>query len=370
MAAVAPVVCPDLASPVLDAALQQVLEHYPGEWRGARLEFLQSAGGFSGALFWKITLGDRAYCLRRWPPEHPAPQRLAFIHAVLQHVRQQGFRLAISPLPQEVTGNRRQAIELAGRGARPSPAPLAPQTIVAAHGHLWELTPWVRGAADFALHPSPARLESALRALAGFHLAAASFPGIRPGEPRSVRDRIDRIEKLQSGGLARLGRSLDAAAWPELARLGRRLCALFPLAAPPIYRALQGAARSLPRQPCIRDIWHDHVYFEGDQVSGMIDFGAMDVDHVATDVARLLGSLAADDRLLWSAGLAAYEQLRPLNPLERQLVTTLDAGFVLLAGLNWLEWVFCQGRKFTGQESTIVARVEQIVTRLEKRLEA
>lgn len=44
-------------------------------------------------------------------------------------------------------------------------------------------------------------------------------------------------------------------------------------------------------QPCIRDIWHDHVLFDGDRVTGLIDFGAMQIDTPATDIARLVGSL-------------------------------------------------------------------------------
>ncbi len=73
-----------------------------------------------------------------------------------------------------------------------------------------------------------------------------------------------------------------------------------------------GAAELLaaPLQPCIRDVWHDHVLFVGDDVSGLVDFGAMQPDSVAADIARLLGSLAGDDRQAWTIGLAAYESVQ------------------------------------------------------------
>ena len=55
------------------------------------------------------------------------------------------------------------------------------------------------------------------------------------------------------------------------------------------------------------------MLFEGDQISGIVDFGAMRQDHVAVDVARLVGSLvgeAADER---RQAFAAYQTLRSLT---------------------------------------------------------
>jgi homoserine kinase type II len=119
----------------------------------------------------------------------------------------------------------------------------------------------------------------------------------------------------------------------------------------------------VPLTPCIRDIWHDHVLFEGNVVTALIDFGALRPENVAADVSRLLGSLVADDEAGWTAGLAAYEELRPLSPIERQLVTAFDASSVLLSGLNWLQWVFLDGRQFNSH-ATILDRVDANLARL------
>ena len=64
-------------------------------------------------------------------------------------------------------------------------------------------------------------------------------------------------------------------------------------------------------------------------MSGLIDFGGMRADTVAGDIARLLGSLVADDADGWQTGLAAYDRRRPLSPDERRLVTAFDHSGVL-----------------------------------------
>src|SRR5688572_7113665 len=116
------------------------------------IESLGAAGGFSGARFWRFPAPSGLLLLRRWPREHPAIERLQFIQAVLWHVHQEGFSLV--PLPRE---NSRQG------------------GYVTHAGHLWELTPWMPGRADFHDRPSLPRLQAAFRALARFHETAASF---------------------------------------------------------------------------------------------------------------------------------------------------------------------------------------------------
>ena len=93
----------------------------------------------------------------------------------------------------------------------------------------------------------------------------------------------------------------------------------------------------------VRDIHAEHVLFEGDNVSGIIDFGALRIDSVATDVARLLGSMVGDDEAGWQVGLAAYMSVRPLSDDERRLIKVFDESTVLMAGTNWLEWIYLDG---------------------------
>ncbi len=97
----------------------------------------------------------------------------------------------------------------------------------------------------------------------------------------------------------------------------------------------------------------------------MIDAHACRVDNVATDLARLLGSLAGDDRSIWDVGLAAYEKVRPLSVAERGLLELFDRSAVLLSGLTWLEWKCLDLRRFENPK-IVLSRMEAIVGRMER----
>ena len=119
----------------------------------------------------------------------------------------------------------------------------------------------------------------------------------------------------------------------------------------------------MPLQPCLRDIWHDHVLFTGDIVTGLIDPHAARSDSVATDLARLLGTLVGDDRRGWDSGLAAYQEVRPLSAAELAMIELFDQSGVLLSGMTWLDWHLLQGRVFKNREG-VLARLRSIAVRL------
>jgi Ser/Thr protein kinase RdoA (MazF antagonist) len=111
------------------------------------------------------------------------------------------------------------------------------------------------------------------------------------------------------------------------------------------------------------------VLFVGDEVSGIVDFGSMRPDNVATDVARLLGSLAGDDTQDWQSGLSAYQSVRPLSDDELSLVKAFDRSTVVLGGLQWLEWVYLDGRQFDNR-AAVLERVDEFLRRLESLAQA
>ncbi|OHB81625.1 MAG: hypothetical protein A2W31_12235 [Planctomycetes bacterium RBG_16_64_10] len=129
---------------------------------------------------------------------------------------------------------------------------------------------------------------------------------------------------------------------------------------------LQAAATlKVEIQPCLRDIWNNHVLFVGPRVSGIVDFGAMRYDNVAADISRLLASMAGSDQAAWHTGLAAYQSVRPLSEAEQSLVAAFDRSSLLMAGLQWVDWIYDAHRLFDDQQA-ILARVDRLLMRLEQ----
>lgn len=324
--------------------LKHVLEQYPLVAPDVRIEPLGTAGGFSGARFWRVTTAEHALCVRRWSPEHPDRQRLQMIHDVLRHVHIQG--VTIVPVPWETHGGG---------------------SFVEMSGYRWEIANWMPGSADYQRNPSPAKLVAALKALARFHVAAATHPAAEssPRTSPGILFRQSRIRHMAERGVDIIAVSLNRAEPSQLTLRGRRVLELFPYVARVALPQVGDATQiRIALQPCIRDIWHDHVLFADEKVTGIVDFGAMRNESVAGDIARLLGSLERDNRTGWENGLRAYESVRSLSHEERQLVQAFDRGNVALSALQWLEWLYVDGRRF-GNLEPILARLEEAIARMQ-----
>ncbi len=328
-----------------DAEVRAILASYPDAFRPQNIQPLGNAGGFSGARFWRVEAPAGTFCLKRWPHEHATPERLQFIHAALNHVHRQGT----VKVPYPIT-NRDQ------------------RTFVVHNDFFWELTPWIAGKADYRESPSHAKLSAAFRSLAQFHVSAATLAGlvlindVSPG----IMSRREQLRELTGGGTERISAVVhDLNDWPGLADRALRLLQLFSTCAAYVDDKLCSAANiCVTLQPCIRDVWHDHVLFVGDEVSGIIDFDAMRIDTVACDVARLLGSLAGDDADACKRGIDSYRAERPLSSGEIELVHAFDCSTVLMAGMNWLRWIYVDGRRFDDHEKVVV-RIDETLARLE-----
>lgn len=315
--------------------VEQVLGHYASECQARHTEWLGSAGGMSGAQFWRVAAPRGTLVLRRWPKEHPTLDRLRFIHAVLAHAAKGGIAFVPVPIPT-----------------------VRDETCIPYAGHLWELAPWLPGVADYLHSRTVGKLRAALTALAQFHVATADFPlsdQVRDsGTVPAITRRLARLRALVEGEMAQFIHALTESNWPELVPLARQFLEVLPRAVPRAMAELEPLTMlPTPRQVCIRDIWHDHVLFTGEQVTGLIDFGALDYDTPATDIARLLGSLAGDDAKAWQTGIAAYSAVRPLSDLEIRMAKVLDTSGSIIAGCNWIRWIYLEDRYFENRQQVI-----------------
>jgi Ser/Thr protein kinase RdoA (MazF antagonist) len=328
--------------------LNSVLACYPAIGSAIR-EIFDVPAGFSGAGVWKVKTAGGEFCLRRWPKQHPDAGQLLQIHNTLRGVFAAGFERVSVPI-----------------------AAVSGETFVECEGFLWDLASWLSGEAILgALPQGTASVEhtyAAMQALAEFHVAVdCSLEGkLRPAYAPGILRRLNQLQNLMDGGFAVLRSQVSAnrEVWPEITERGVRLILDVERMAAPTEQVLRHAT-PLPTQiqPCIRDIHREHVLFEGGTITGIIDFGAMQPDSPACDVARLLGSIAGNEATLWTVGLAAFSAIRPLSDPERMLVRAYDESSVLLSGINWLRWIFAEQRVFENRER-VLARFDEVGTRL------
>lgn len=193
-----------------------------------------------------------------------------------------------------------------------------------------EVIAWMPGAADFHTSPTPARLTAACTALAELHRVWYSVERYAAPCPAVQR----RLNLLADWGQFR----------PAFDRLDPESCDLLRTAVQWVNERLADSRRSLAAWsatpvdvfPCLCDVWHDHVLFTGDRVSGVIDYSSMKVDSPAVDLARLLADLVGPRSERFADGLRAYRDASPPSPVPDELVQVLADTGVVCGVANWV----------------------------------
>lgn len=315
-----------------------VLTAYPPPVAMARWTPLGSGGGFSGARVWRGRAARGGeLCLKMHPPGADAGRLELVIHRWMHAARSAGLDF----VPQvEPTADGRTVVEAAGR--------------------VWDVTGWMPGAADFHASPTNVRLLAAVGALARLHDVWNRIEVNRPVPCPAVDRRWSALQSwtnlVESGWRPRPAADDPvgphaAAAWDRLPGLvSQAIATLAPWRTLPV-----------PVQPCLCDVWHDHVLFTGDRVTGLIDYGAAKVDHVAVDLARLLGSLIPGESERMALALRAYQAIRPVP--QPELIDVLDQTGVVVAVTNWLRWLY-HDRRVYPDRAAVAGRVGELVRRL------
>ena len=303
---------------------------------------LGNRGGFSGAEIWRVEGAFPPLCLKAWPPQGADSPQLERMHFLMSRARQ--ARLAYVPEVRTCKNGK---------------------SWVKSNSRYWDLTTWMPGKADFHEQPTPVRLAAACAALAQIHAAWQPDRG-KAAPCQSIARRLEALADWNA--LVASGRRLDiekvsVEAWRPLLERGWQLAQSReqPL------RLMLAAWRdkSVTLQPCIGDVWHDHILFDGDEVTGVIDFGATRIDHPATDVGRLIGSLVADDEAGWATALAAYRSVRALSWEHESLARLLDRSGAVVGLLNWLRWCG-RGERTFADPDTVTKHLTELIARIEK----
>lgn len=295
------------------------------------------ATGLSGSQVWRLRGATGDWAVRCWPADF-SPQQLLWIHGILRAI------------PKTIP----VAVPLETRDG---------QLVVRLSNSLWSVEPWMPGKASFWADPSPKKLIAAMESLADYHQAARRWSTPLQFVP-AVYDRIAALRQHASS-LSTYRRALQRSS-NELARPCQEILQIAAGELDSWQQKLAGQAEARTVLiPCLRDIWHDHVLFTGDQVTGWIDFGAMRMDSIATDLARLLGSLLGEDPPGWRLAIDAYRRAGHLPENDARLIPLIDESSQLIAGLNWIRWLFVENRTFDNPE-LVRDRLARILTRLQR----
>lgn len=326
-------------------SVADVLGRYaPGDRPIAEPTPLGSAGGLSGSRLWRYAASNGPRVLRSWP-EGTGVARVARVHAWLRSTADLPFV------------------------ARPIAA-MDGSTVIGSDGLCWEVAPWLPGEATTG-PPAVARVRAAFEGLAALHQRLRRVE-TRVGPSPGLVARRDELRALMEGGFdllaaclaARVGdpSALDAAAWLGLARgLAPRVLATTTAA----------SNQSLPLQPCLRDARPEHFLFTADTLTGLVDFGAMDVETPAADLARLVGEWLppATCAGLRAEGLATYGRVRSITAEELAAAEAFEALADVLIGERWVRWRFLESRRFEDDRATAagIARGLARIRRLDER---
>lgn len=340
-------------SPDLITPLPQILSAFQLFGEIATIAPIRENSGFSGAQVWKIISDSQEFALRRWPDNSMSRTRLVALHGLLRHSYNAGFTQFPVPLVAKTAS-----------------------TVVEHQGHLWQLEPWMPGIADFHKQPSRQKLRITMQTLGRWHRLMERYV---PDHSTGAWFRVHRQPPpgLQERLVTLRERSPEYAHW-NLAWSGVPMKLQAPMLHEILGLILQMGVRVLPRilrvcltpaqahvnlHPCLRDIWHDHVLYTDDELTGLIDPNACRTDHVASDLTRLLGSLLGDAPGEWAYALDCYQSVRPMEITELALIDCYDITNVILSGLTWVERGLFNGHSLT-HFPQLMTRLEAILQRL------
>jgi len=279
-------------------------------------------GGFSGAHIDCLQTSAGRFALRCWLRNQIPAERLQELHSWLAHLQQAGIPVAV-PL-------RTPSFE----------------STLSLDDVSFQCEPWLPGKSASRDEMTPPRWRALMHLLGRMHHTSTKYLPTPDGAPwfqsgNGVAPAIpQRCQILQGWTPTKIVQTRYHLAQhsSEFSEIATKILAEFLCHAPKITEELQQAESLIvPLSPCLRDLWGEHVLFDGDEVSGLIDPAAARTDHVSSDLSRLLGSLLGDDFDGWQQALREYQQVRPLTPEDLQLLRVMDRSSVLLSGMVWID---------------------------------
>ncbi|MFN3190882.1 MAG: aminoglycoside phosphotransferase family protein [Aureliella sp.] len=310
---------------------------------------VRASGGLSDSAVFKCDGPGEQLCLRRWSSGRSRYQYILWIQSQIAKALSAG----IDPLPAHFVCSNGDPLLVDGED-------------------VWELTQWKPGAADYLASPSRRRLKAAAQLLARLHLVFK--PDQRIQKSPAIEQRLSILDDairwangiVSAQVVSSSGSAIDPTGQTQQLieqNLFRTQRLVRGHGTQMLARLERLAAEPIPCHFVLRDVWSAHLLFSGDEVTGLIDFGAARIDEPATDLARMLGSLEPADVSNWQFGFEMYRELNPDVRLQRVLL--LDQVSCLLSANQWRIWVTEQRREFRVSVEWQVERWKLFLDRFE-----
>lgn len=305
-------------------------------------EIYEPGESWSGARFIRWNADAGPMVLKIWPKNGPEVSEQRRRHVALQPLRGFTPELAL-PVP-DANGQTLRALP---------------------DGRCAELFRWLQGE-PVGQDPPEATIRQVMSTLARLHrLWSANF-GQRTGNSDGIRQRIQQLRDLESGGLdiaeneVHRQRSINEIARGKLLTIVNLARSVLPVA----LRTLEPVADSrLPLQIVLRDTRPNHFLTKGENVVGLVDFGAIGFDTVAQDLARIFGEWHRIDRGNRDLAYRAYESIRPLEPAEWAVIEPSITTSAVLGGVAWVD-IVCHRELAAGREAALTAALTHAESRL------
>jgi len=260
-------------------------------------------------------------------------------------------------------------------------------SFIESHGWVWEVLTWKEGEADLSDRVAVQRRSSAAEAVAQVHHHWQKDEVHRQVSP-GLLVRIERLRRYEARlpELVLHSQSLGSAAskqvgenhyWSlgEMLDLSRRTLAHLSLDSTRLLATLNRLCHPVEVHYAVRDLHNEHVLYQENLVTGIIDFGAARLDEPLLDLVRLLGTQSPYDPQARYESLDFYCNARKeLSPSyvepDRDILferfSALDHASTLLSALQWLDWLLIKQRKFAIPYCQTLPRWIRLLNRLDQ----
>ncbi len=340
------------------------------------------APGFSGGAVYRCRdANDSVWALKQWPRE-TAAERVDQIHRLICHASRAGCEFVPHPAPWSLNSPQQsRSQQISQQAAQRAAQRALPGTRLTVAGRHWEWLPWLPGD-PLGGDASLGQIRAGAAAISKFHLAVADL-GAQAQPAPAVITRLKRLKELQQ-----VIPKLRPADVPDGGPIPRSLlhvgCQLLSRKWPTVHRRLtesldRHAQRSTKTQYVLRDVHREHIFFQDNRVSGLIDFDAIRIDTPLTDLARWASDFVIDSQTpdaVWESVMAGWREGWPSEGEaalggasltdDIGLMRDLYRASIWISLANWLDWILIQQRHFTAEPEKIAARLRRLVRGAEK----